>query len=115
MLFNRSINYYSAGILGRYANYDSSNSVITVTNCYSLGNIGEYAGGIIGVYGNYSANGSEITVTNCYSLGTISNTFGRGIVGANGTNVTQARNYANGPWNDENAENVGLNNQLINN
>ena len=57
-----------------------SSGSITVTNCYSTGNISTNAGGIFGSFVGDGSTAGSITVTNCYSTGNISNNAG-GIFG----------------------------------
>ena len=82
---------------GRYI----SSGTITVTNCYSTGNISSACGGIFGYYTGQSSSGGTITVSNCYNTGTIGDSAG-GIFGvfagssATGGTITVTNCYSTG-------------------
>ena len=87
----------AGGILG---NMDSTSSTttITITNCYTTGNLessNTLAGGIIGNVGNGS-NGSAI-ITNCYNSATITSNYPTGgMIGyANTATITNCYNTGN--------------------
>ena len=81
---------FFGGWLGRqYFGNGITNGTITVTNCYSNGDISALGGGIFGLYTGVNCNGT-ITATNCYSTGdmTTVGAFPGGIFGyATGTST----------------------------
>jgi hypothetical protein len=80
-----------AGIVGDSFAANTSN-LCSITNCYSTGNIGNNGFGIcsnnVGI--NSGSYNPIVNITNCYSLGTISGINNAGIIGKNGSAVTNA-------------------------
>jgi len=71
------------GWIGRsYFSNGISSGIISVTNCYSTGDIGSNGGGggIFGQSAGQSSTGGSITLSNCYSTGNI-NIYAGGILG----------------------------------
>jgi hypothetical protein len=60
---------------------NGTSSDITISNCYSTGNIIDFGGGICGSNFGYNMSGTAI-IQNCYSIGIIGNSAG-GISGSN--------------------------------
>ena len=91
--------YYSGGIFGDSAGYSGGN--LSITNCYSTGNISDNSGGIFGPFAGFNGN---VSASNCYSTGNISN-FSGGIfgpdTGGNGGNVSVTSCYSTGTVSDD--------------
>ena len=96
-----TLGIYGGWIGQEYFGRNISSGTISVTNCYSTGNIGSEAGGIFGFSTGYSSSGGTITATNCYSTGNI-NSFAGGIFGSDagqsssGGSVTSSYCYSTG-------------------
>ncbi len=71
---NVSGQQYVGGLVGYYINNSHSN--ITLTNCYSTGDVnsssGSYVGGLMGYY---NSGGFSVSLNNCYSTGTVTGAF----------------------------------------
>jgi hypothetical protein len=80
---NVSGQQYVGGLVGYYINNSHSN--ITLTNCYSTGDVnsssGSYVGGLMGYY---NSGGFSVSLNNCYSTGNVTGDAGQylgGLVG----------------------------------
>jgi len=97
----------AGGLIGR----SSSSPSLTMSNCYSTGNVTSEAGDVGGLIGYvYSYWGTQLT--DCYSTGTVSGSganvgglIGYGVSTAGGTNFSDC--YASGNVYDSEGSNVG--------
>jgi hypothetical protein len=93
--------YSCGGIVGGYACADLPGDIVTISKCFSLGNIGNPAGfigngGIGGGFSGSSTTPGTFNIINCYSLGTIA-TRSSGICGmaSGNTNITNCYSLGN--------------------